>query len=954
MQAKSLNELEYEALKSTVDNQITALDQAFVPDGIDFYAPLAYEAKAESVFSTVLSYLPPDALLVVDDWMLMVNNIEGYTDRLTRQLEEGTAKGRILDIGMPFHLNASECLRTLRGKMKKWLYLDTFPFADGMDDSGFELGESRFSFDVEAPTSFKADMKKAVDQFAEYRRKGFLIVVTSDSPSGCSTTAEWDVPAQFIGDAGISAEGLQQVASDVLVVRHGVVEGFLLPNEKIVHYTDAELFARRQKKIALTQTSAHKRQDADALKAIDELREGDYVVHIKHGIGRFMKTARIEIGHETREYLTIVYANNDKLHVPADQINMLARYRGAGDTPPKLNKMGGIDWSKTKSKAQKSVRNIARELLRLYAARSRTRGFGFEPDTPWQVEMEEAFPYVETPDQYQAIIDVKQDMESDKPMDRLICGDVGFGKTEVAIRAIFKAVLSGRQVAVLVPTTILAQQHFHVISERFKPYPIRVGLLSRFRTPKEQKEVVERLQMGDCDVVVGTHRLLQKDVRFKNLGLAIIDEEHRFGVSHKEKLKELRCEVDALTLSATPIPRTLYMSMSGVRDMTLINTPPVNRSPVKTFVGPYNPAQTRMAILQEVDRGGQVYFVHNRVQTIYERTNQLQELIPEVRFIIGHGQMNERDLENVMLEFSEQSVDVLVCTTIIESGVDIPTANTMIIDRADRFGLAQLYQLRGRVGRSDRQAYCYCYYDQDRILTQDAQQRLRAIREFTSLGSGYQIAQRDLEIRGVGNLLGAEQHGHMVAVGFDMYCDMLQESIDELHGKQETIKDDAIIDLNVTAYIPDEWVGDKNVKLTEYKRLGDIRNERGLDIIEAEWKDRFGDIPEETRELMRLVKLRIMATDLGFPTVREDEEHLRIAVPYGLQEWIQLQAKLPDGIGKKARWVPPVRSKEGSLAVLLVKQGVMKGADQVAYLEALFKALLKLRVEQEKAAAKAQ
>nr|MBX2861057.1 DEAD/DEAH box helicase [Vampirovibrio sp.] len=517
--------------------------------------------------------------------------------------------------------------------------------------------------------------------------------------------------------------------------------------------------------------------------------------------------------------------------------------------------------------------------------------------------------------------------------------DVGFGKTEVALRGVFKAVLSGKQVAVLVPTTILAQQHFNTLSDRFKPYPVRLGLLSRFRSPKEQKEVVAKLQLGEVDVVVGTHRLLQKDIRFKDLGLLVVDEEQRFGVSHKEKIKQMRSEVDVLTLSATPIPRTLYMALSGIREMSLINTPPINRSPVQTYVGPYNPSQIRMAILQEMDRGGQVYFLHNRVQTIHAMVNHLQDLVPEAKFVVAHGQMSGDQLETVMLDFAQRQFDVLVCTTIIENGVDIPNVNTIIIDRSDRFGLSQLYQIRGRVGRSDIQAYAYCYYDPEKQLTQDAQTRLRAIREFTTLGSGYQIALRDLEIRGVGNILGSEQHGHMVAVGFDLYCQMLEESIEELQGNEVKGKEQAIIDLNVTAFIPDKWVGNSDVKLREYKRLADIDTDLALEMIQAEWKDRFGEIPAQTLQLVNLVRLRLMATELNIPLVRSDEEFLRINVPYTLQEWLALQKRLPKELGKKARWMPGVASQQGSKPVLLIKNLTMDGNDQVEYLLALFKAL---------------
>ncbi len=942
-QKKQLSDVDAEALHATIDNQILAMEQAFIPDGLDYYAPLI-----EKDFHPLSEVLPENSIVVYDDWVVSENHLQGYTDRLTRQLEEGVAKGRLLDLGYAYHLTADEGFATVNQRVKKRLYLDSFPATNQPGDESFH-----FSINASAPPGFKADLKEAAQALRLYRNQGYQVFITTDNPQRVMDSCkEWDVPAHFVSDEGMSRGELAQAELDVLISKKGVVEGFLLPDEKLIHYTDTELFGRNKKKLAVSATSANKRHDLETIKSIDELREGDYVVHQTHGIGRFIKLAQIEIDGQKREYLTIQYANNDRLHVPADQVNMLSRYRGAGDTPPKLNKMGGIDWGKTKSKVQKSIRSIARELTELYAARSRSRGYQFEPDSPWQVEMEEAFPYTETPDQWEAIQQMKNDMESDQPMDRLICGDVGYGKTEVALRGIFKAVLSGKQVAFLVPTTILAQQHFNTLADRFAPYPVRVGLLSRFRSPKEQKEVCERLAAGECDVAVGTHRLLQKDVRFRDLGLVVIDEEQRFGVAHKEKLKQIRKEVDVLTLSATPIPRTLYMSLSGIREMSLINTPPVNRSPVKTFVGPYNPAQVRMAILQEVDRGGQVFFVHNRVQTIYSKLAELQDLVPEVEFAVGHGQMNERDLENVMLEFAQKKYHVLICTTIIESGLDLPNVNTIIVDRADRFGLAQLYQIRGRVGRGETQAYAFCYYNQDQILTQDAQERLRAIREFTTLGSGYQIALRDLEIRGVGNILGSEQHGHMIAVGFDLYCQMLEESIKELQGKVAETKEDAVIDLNVTAFIPDEWVGDKNVKLTEYKRLADIRTLRALDIIQVEWKDRFGDIPEQAMQLVRMVKLRITATEMGIPLIREDSEFLRISVPYSLKEWMQYQAKLPPEIGNKARWVPAVTSKEGSLPVLLVKKLGMRVADQLNYVEAFLEKMKSLLDENKAVEAK--
>ncbi len=946
LQRQHLSGVELEGLEMTVENQIQALEQSFLPDGIDYYAPLLHQD-----YKTIVDYIPGNAVVVMDDWNVLENNLGGLSDRLQHQAEEGIQKGRLLDLGVQYHLSDAEALGQLKSRAAGRLFLDTLPLnADGQ--VSLTGGMNVSSLDVTGADQFKADVAKASERFQQLRREHYRIFVTTDHPQRVlDACKEWDVPAEYWTEDGVNPTSILTESRDVIISKIGPHEGFYLSQEKLAHFTDTELYGRRLKRIMTAKTKPSKREDIDVINSIHDLRMGDYVVHAKHGIGQFVEMARISIDGEKREYLSIQYSAGDKLHVPIDQLNLLSRYRGAGEKPPKLSKMGGIEWSRVKSKVKKSIQLVAKDLMELYAARAKARGHVFEPDSPWQVEMEEAFPYTETPDQWQAILDTKKDMESDKPMDRLICGDVGFGKTEVAMRAVFKCVLSGKQAAILVPTTILAQQHFNTLVERLSPYPVRIGLLSRFRSPQEQKEVINRLTVGECDVVVGTHRLLQKDIKFKNLGLVVVDEEQRFGVAHKEKMKHLKTEVDVLTLSATPIPRTLYMSLSGIREMSLINTPPINRAPIKTFVGPYNPAQIRMAILQEVDRGGQVYFVHNRVQTIYTKLEELQALIPEVRFVVGHGQMNERDLENVMLDFAQHQYDVLLCTTIIESGLDIPSANTIVLDRADRFGLAQLYQIRGRVGRSNVQAYAYCYYDPERNLTEDARDRLRAIREFTSLGSGYQIALRDLEIRGVGNVLGSEQHGHMVAVGFDLYCQMLEESIHELQtGEVAEEKEPAIIDINVTALIPDKWVGDRDVKLMEYKRLASVDSELAIEIIQAEWKDRFGEIPKETQMLMSLVRLRIMATELKIPQVRADDESLRITVPYTLQEWLYLQKQLPVAIGKKARWVPGVTSKQGSLPVLIVKHLGMTGEDQVEFLTELFTHLLKIISEAAKPA----
>lgn len=693
--------------------------------------------------------------------------------------------------------------------------------------------------------------------------------------------------------------------------------GCTLGDLKIILLTDRELFNKRPKEITASKRSYYK-EKPEFIESINDIKEGEYVVHSIHGVGVYKGISQQQIDGQYKDYLTIEYANNDKLHMPAEQINLLCRYRGSGTIKPHLSRMGGNDWTNTKNKVKKEVEKIAYDLLRLYAKRKMQEGIQFDPDTPWQVEMEEAFEYTETPDQMKAIIEVKADMENGNPMDRLICGDVGFGKTEVAIRAMFKAVSSGKQVAVIVPTTILAMQHFQTIQERFKPFGLNVQLLCRFRSAREQKQTVKDLTLGTCDVVVATHRLLQEDVKFKNLGLLVIDEEHRFGVRHKEKLKKLKENIDIISMSATPIPRTLYMSLSGIKDMSVINTPPKNRLPIKTFVGEYNESSIKNAITHELDRDGQMFYLYNRVETIEEFRLNLQKLIPNARIAVGHAQMDEKRLEQVMVDFANKEFDILLCTTIIESGLDIPNANTIIIHDADKFGLAQLYQLRGRVGRCERQAYCYCFYKKDKNLTQEATQRLQAIKEFTTLGSGYQVALRDVEIRGVGNILGTKQHGHMVNVGFDTYCELLEETINEIKGEHVAENPPAIVDINVTAYIPDEWVGSKEQKMIEYKRLADVKTTIELDYITQEWQDRFSKPPESVENLIKLIKIRLAATAAQISVIRETADNIRIYTPYLPAEYKIILSKLPPNITKYIKFIStPKACLEGNSIILL-------------------------------------
>lgn len=638
---------------------------------------------------------------------------------------------------------------------------------------------------------------------------------------------------------------------------------------KLLILTESEIYGRQKKRY-----QARFAEGGAKLSSFTDLKVGDYVVHINHGIGQYMGIETLEIAGGHRDYLKIQYAGEDRLFVPTDQITMLQKYIGVEDLPPKLNKLGGTDWQKVKNRVKESIRDLAEELLDLYAQREITPGHQYSPDTVWQHEFEESFFFEETPDQLRAIAEIKADMERPKPMDRLLCGDVGYGKTEVAMRAAFKAIMDGKQVGVLVPTTILAQQHFLTFRERFAGFPVNIKVLSRFQTAKEQSQVIAGILSGEVDLVIGTHRLLSTDVHFKDLGLLIIDEEQRFGVVHKEKIKEMRKNVDVLTLTATPIPRTLHMSLVGIRDISLIETPPQDRYPIRTYVMEYNEEVIRGAIQRELDRQGQVYFVYNRVETIEKMAGYLQNLLPRARIAIAHGQMDEDQLERVMLDFYDNEADILVCTTIIETGLDIANVNTLIVYDADRFGLSQLYQLRGRVGRSNRIAHAYFCYRKDKTLSENAEKRLAAIREFTELGSGFKIAMRDLEIRGAGNLLGPEQHGQIAAIGFELYCRLLDEAIRERKGEIRPELPEPVVEIPVDAYIPGDYIVDGKQKVDIYKKIAGVGTVEGVNDITAEIIDRFGTPPTPVVNLLNIAKLKALARELGFASITKERSEI--------------------------------------------------------------------------------
>ena len=676
-------------------------------------------------------------------------------------------------------------------------------------------------------------------------------------------------PAPFVADIPEDLAPGEPVILPITLNR-----GFLYPEIRFAVVSESDIYGVNR------QRSRARASSGEKLAAFTDLKVGDYVVHENHGIGQYMGMVRLSSDGTYRDFLHIRYQGSDKLYVPTDQLDRVQKYIGSEGAAPKLNRLSGGEWQRQKSKVKQSIQAIAGDLLKLYAARESAPGHAFDPDTPWQREFEDGFPYEETPDQLSAIEDIKRDMEKPKIMDRLLCGDVGFGKTEVALRAIFKAVMGGKQAAMLAPTTILVQQHYATMLNRFAGFPINVEVISRFKTAAEQRVILKKLEAGEIDVIVGTHRLLAKDVKFKDLGLLVVDEEQRFGVAHKEAIKQMKRSVDVLTLTATPIPRTLHMSMVGIRDMSLLQSPPEERYPVQTYVVEYSDGLVRDAILRELSRGGQVYVLHNRVQTIEVMYTRLKKLVPEARVAVGHGQMREHALEDVMLDFYDGKFDVLLCTTIIEAGLDVPRANTLIVCDADRFGLSQLYQLRGRVGRSNRLAYAYLTVNPNKVLTEAADKRLAAIREFTEFGSGFRVAMRDLEIRGAGNLLGSEQSGFMATVGYDLYVKMIEDTVKELRGDVSQGDIETRVDVKVDAYLPQEYITNDLLRVEMYKKIASIHDRDSRDDMIDELIDRFGDPNRPVMNLIDVAQLKAYCSRLGidYVTVKGDELHMRFAM----------------------------------------------------------------------------
>lgn len=759
----------------------------------------------------------------------------------------------------------------------------------------------KYNFQIQAAPSYNNNFSLLAKDILRLKKNGYRVLVLSASGTRaerlCQDLQDYEIPAFYSRD--LSHELLP---GEVMIGKGTLRKGFEYPNLRFVVMTEGDIFGGVKKK----RKKRVKRYEGAAIHSFNDLKIGDYVVHENHGLGIYEGIEKIEVDHITKDYLKVAYAGGSNLYIPATSLEVLQKYAGSDAAKvPKLNKLNSPEWKKTKTRVKGAVKEIAQELVDLYAKRQAKQGHAFEKDTVWQREFEEVFPYEETEDQLHAIEDTKKDMESIKAMDRLICGDVGYGKTEIAIRAAFKAVMDGKQVAVLVPTTILAGQHYNTFVQRMRDYSVEVGMLSRLRTPKENRETVEKLRKGAIDIVIGTHRLLAKDVVYKDLGLLIVDEEQRFGVTHKEKLKQLKNDIDVLTLTATPIPRTLHMSLVGIRDMSVLEEPPVDRMPIQTFVMEKNDEIVREAILRELGRGGQVYYVYNRVANMDIIAGEVQKLVPEAIVAYAHGQMNERELERTMFAFVNGEIDVLVSTTIVETGLDIPNVNTIIIDEADKLGLSQLYQLRGRVGRSNRTAYAFLMYKRDKMLKEVAEKRLAAIKEFTELGSGFKISMRDLEIRGAGNLLGARQHGHMEAVGYDLYCKMLNEAVKRLKGEKiENDEFETNIDLKMDAFIPADYIPNEFQKLDVYKRIAEIETEPERDDMVDELIDRFGEPPQSVCNLLEIALLKAKAHDAYITAIVEKANQIRITM---FPQAKVATAKIPDLLAVyqgKLRFVP--------------------------------------------------
>ncbi len=853
-------------LVSKLKRQVTRhLERLANPDGLDFlssYYPFFYGTGA-----SLLDYLSPNCVVFVEE----PANISEKAANLHREFGDYSSsaleEGDLLIPDKELLWKEDDLFARLRCPL---VALDLFPGTERF----FETDESIYIEAKSAPY-YHGKWDLFISDYHDWTGKGYSVYFLAESKERAGSLLD------LITEEDVSADKYNSIHKSEELIKPQVItgsleQGVIIPGLQLAIITERNLLPARKKKRRI------KQGDGTRLSDYRELASGDYVAHEQHGIGKYLGLNTLEVSGSKRDYLVLKYRGTDKLYIPVDQVGLIQKYSGGDGPAPRLHSLGGNEWQRLKNRVNRSVEELARELLALYAARQSVEGYTFGPEHPWQQEFEAHFPFEETPDQLKAAQDVKSDMEKNHPMDRLVCGDVGYGKTEVAMRAAFKAVMEGKQVAVLVPTTVLAQQHFRTFNERFEKFPVKIFQLSRFVSASNQKEIINALAAGKIDIVIGTHRLLSRDVHFHDLGLLVIDEEQRFGVRQKEKIKQLRLEVDTLAMTATPIPRTLHLSLAGARDFSIIDTPPEDRYPVQTYVLEYSENLVRDAVQRELNRGGQVFIVFNRVERIDSFADKIQNLFPEASVAVGHGQLPEASLERIMADFQEGKYQILVSTTIIESGLDIPNVNTLIIDEADRFGLAQLYQIRGRVGRSSRLAYAYLTYRKDKLVSETAKKRLKAIKEFTELGSGFKIALRDLEIRGAGNILGAEQHGFIAAVGFALYVRLLDRAVAELKNKKSEQKIEPRFELKVNAHLPSEYISAQEQKVDIYQRVYNSSAEE-LSEIEEELKDRFGVPPQPVKNLIKIAGLRLDAAGLGIELIAQQQSDLTIQFARGSQ-----------------------------------------------------------------------
>lgn len=844
-------------LQSIIRTNVESLSETLTFETVDSYLPYFYE-RTDSFFDYVKNYI-----YIVDDVKKCEGKLESCYFEFKENYEAFLQRGGILPSQINLLLDKEELIEKL--ELQKIITLDVFDV-----NSRILIPNRKYLINSITLNSYQGQLDLLIDDIKDKKEKGYKTIILSGTrPRGerlVNTLRDRDIESVYREDISSLELG------EVVITFGNLLKGFEYPDLKICVISDKDVFGEAKRKISKRKPN---KKGIGKIKSFAELKLGDYVVHANHGVGVYKGIKQIEVGGHKRDYLDIVYDKGDKLYVPVDQLDLVQKYIGSEGKSPKVNKLGSSEWNKAKAKVRKSINEIAQDLVKLYATRATLKGYKYNKDTEWQRQFEDEFPFEETPDQLTSLEEIKKDMESDKPMDRLLCGDVGYGKTEVAIRAAFKAVMDGKQVAFLVPTTILAEQHYKNLIKRFSDFPVKIDMISRFRTAKEQKATLQATKEGNVDILIGTHRLVSKDIVFKDLGLLIIDEEQRFGVAQKEKIKNLKKNVDVLTLSATPIPRTLHMSLTGARDISVIETPPEERYPIQTYVVEQDDQLVRDAVLREINRGGQVYYVYNRVDSIENMAKYLSDLIPECKIGIIHGQMTERQLETEMVSFMNRDYDVLVCTTIIETGIDIPNVNTMIIHDSDKMGLSQLYQLRGRVGRSNRIAYAYFMYTKDKVLTEVAEKRLKALKDFTELGSGFKIAMRDLEIRGAGNMMGSAQHGHMAAIGYDLYCRMLEDTIKIIKGEIEKEPIETTVDIKVDAYIPGTYIEDEIQKIEIYKKIAAIEGLDDYMDIKAELEDRYSEIPDPVYNLMDIAYIKSRAKMLSIEEIKETPREIK-------------------------------------------------------------------------------